>query len=303
MEVRKSERDAFRNWVTKIEWSIHAIFAFELAFAFQSELCGRTENGTWVLYFRLLGNLIGFFSVIYLLSMVHRLHDLEGINKLALRRIKLTLVAIFFIPLTRSFQSVTTSTTLSTSPLDSDTIIFKTVFYTCQLLPELIACFITSITDYRTLCDTGPWGDWTRRRVENGQPNTLSKSKILAHYFTLWRAPRLLKAYIRKIRGTHQDDQDIHMQGPLIREHSQKPSRNISRVNPEPAIILSKLDDSRSLIAALDTDKESIWTESSGFSSKQKIHPGSQASAQSSHSSLVEDINLWRPRFPRAFSL
>ena len=245
---------------------------------------------------------------------------MEGINKAALQRMKLSLLLILVIPITRCILSFETSTTLSSSPLDASNIISKVTFYLFQLLPELVVCLITAKTDYRTLCDTGTWGDYPRARVEKGLPAKPAWLTIVGSFFAPWRWPSLLGNFIfrmqrRRMERTSQARR-LHEYGykpesssyddgeKLLPDGSSfewKSSTNLQWNSPTN---LQDLDETH-FPSKGDTEKQSIRTAWSFSSSNRSSSASSQASSQAtigSKSSLIADINLWMPRLPTAFS-
>lgn len=246
-----------------------------------------------------------------LLSKIHSIRDVEGINKAALKRMKTTIIILLFVPLSRCFLSFETSTTLSASPADAEfgTIMFKVTFYVLQILPELAACLITAVTDYKALCDTGLWGDWPRWRVECGLPTQPRSITILLYLFMPWNWPRLLTAHKEDQKQTTQEKR-LHEYGfkcnPLSYDDGEKLLPNTSSVGWQSSINLSDLGRGPHIPTAVpDVEKQSIMTEVSFSSSNKSSSWGSKTSSVDnvgSKSSLVVDVNLWRPRFPAGLS-
>lgn len=219
--------------------------------------------------------------------MIYRLQDVQGVNRAALQRMKITLAAVSLVPLSHCFLSFDTATTLATSPVDPSTIASKLVFYLLQLSPELFACLLTAITNYRVLCDTGMWGDWPRSRVERGLPANLRVFAIIAYYLTPRRESHLLAACIRRIRRIRRNRRDQYVVGSLPHEDTQKLLPNTPSMTWQSTTHLSNLG---------DAEKQSVWTEWSFSSADQSVSRDSQTSSSQSHESLITDVGLWRPR-------
>jgi hypothetical protein len=237
---------------------------------------------------------------------------MEGINKAALQRMKLSLTLILFIPVTRCLLAFETSNTLTTSPLDASNIISKIAFYCFQLLPELVVCLITATTDYKTLCDTGKWGDWPRSRIEKGLPSTPTWLKNFGLCLAPWRWPRLLVNFILQWQRRRMDRASQarrlkeygYQPGSSSYEHGEKLLPNGSSFGWDSSTSLRDLEGVRHSLKD-DAEKQSIKTAWSSPSSNRSGFTGSQASSQAtmgSKSSLISDVNLWTPRLLTAFS-
>jgi hypothetical protein len=265
-----------------------------------------------VLARRFFSNLTALVVAAALLSTIRRVKEMEGINKAALQRMKLSLLLILVIPITRCLLSFETSTTLSSSPSDASNIISKVTFYLFQLLPELIVCLITAITDYRTLCDTGSWGDYPRARVEKGLPAKPAWLGIAGYFFTPWRWPRLLRNFILRMQRRRMERAT---QARRLHEYGYKPESS-SYDDAEKLLSTgtsfgwkssTDLPDPNETQHALkaDAEKQSIRTAWSFPSSNGSGSAGSQTSSRAtigSKSSLIADVNLWTPRLLTAFS-
>ena len=257
---------------------------------------------------------MGLFLASATLSMIHYLKDVEGINQQALKRFKVTMILVLFIPLSRCFLSFETATTLSASPADLKpaAIISKVAFYLLQITPELAACLITAFTDYKALCDTGVWGDWPRWRVEDGKPTKPKFFTILQCIFTPWKWRRLLSSQMSDRGRQRNQEARLHeydfKPDPLsYDEGGEKLLHNSSSsFGWQSSENLSTLDWNQRLgIRPADLETQSIQTEVS-FPLSDASSWGSKASSTGSvrsDSSLVTDVSLWKPQIPDAFSL
>lgn len=241
-----------------------------------------------------------------LLSTSRRLREVDGINKAALKRINLSLSLISLVPISRCLLSFETSTTLSTSPQDAGNIISKVAFYLFQLLPELAVCFITATTDYKTLCDTGRWGDYPRARVEKGLPPKPAWAIALGSFFTPCTWPRLLANWVLRMRSQRAIRREYgHKSEFSSHQDREKLLPGGSSIGWRSFVDLEELEDERPRIPGGDTEKESTRTVWSFSSSSPSGRGGSETSSNftiSSRSSLIEDVNLWTPRLPTAFT-
>jgi hypothetical protein len=292
----------------------------------QAEVTSINRDAPWILYCRqawleilfytyadaparrFFSNLSALFVAAGLLSTIRQVKEMDGINKAALQRMKLSLLLILVVPITRCLLSFETSTTLSSSPADASNIISKVAFYLFQLLPELIVCLITATTDYRTLCDTGRWGDYPRARVENGLPAKPAWLAVAAHFFG--RRPRLLEIFVLRMRHRRMASQArrLHEYGYNPESSSyddgEKLLPNGSSFGWKSSTDLQVLDETHHP-SKEDAEKQSIRTAWSFPSSNYSGSAGSQASSQAtmgSKSSLIADVNLWTPRLLTAFS-
>jgi len=257
------------------------------------------------------------FVVASLLTTLHQLKELDGISKPALQRMKITLIIILFIPLSRCTLSFQTATTSTSSATDPGTITDKVFFYFLQLLPEVTACLITAFTDYKTLCDVGKWGDYPRRRMEEGKPEYPGWFTIFARLFTPWQWQRLLVQYIvtRQAKRAQENPLDHRLQEYGLKSVPYEDRRTLL-ITPnssgwQSSVELTNLGKSDGW-SEIDAEKPRHileWPVSSnnpsGSSSSQASTIGtmtSKVSHSSQKSSLISDVKLWTPRLPAAFS-
>lgn len=307
-ETRKMEREKFRKSMERMDLWFVVLQFFQIFISIQSVLQAHKGGADWLLYCRFFGNLVAVFIAATLLSKLHSIKGMDGINKVALRRMRSTLIIILFIPLGRCFLSFDTATTLSASPVDSDprSIISKITFYAFQLLPELTACLITAPTDYKALCDTGMWMDWPRWRVESGLPAKHPCIAILQCIVTPWKWYRLVASRMcDKNKQQASQENRLHEYGfnndPLSYEDGEKLLPHKSSIGWQSSLNLSSAGKSQR--SSLDVERQSIQTEMTFASSDHSSSSGSQVSSGDSKSSLVADVNLWTPRFPTVFSV
>lgn len=184
-----------------------------------------------------------------------------------------------------------TATTLSTSPPSA--LPAKVAFYIFQALPELVACAIVVFTDYRSLCDTGSWGDYPRRRIENGLPPRPGWFNVLHLIFAPWRWPRFLGSWIIRRREKKEQAQS-EPSGLFIDDTREKSFRTLSYSRRQSLADLSILSPSH-----MDAEKQSIrmsiysrgWSTFGGG-----LSDTSTDKSESLPPPLITDVNLWRPR-------
>lgn len=238
--------------------------------------------------------------------MLYRFKKVENINQTAIRRIKLTLSILLVIPLFRAAVSFRTGTTLASSPQSA--IPAKVAFYLLQLLPEMAACLITTCTDYRTLCDTGIWGDHPRHRVENGQPAIPTTLTILGQIFRPWKWAAIILAW--KLRREKKQKLPPRPSGLFLDDDREKllPS-NSSSVGWQSSMALSTTGGVIS--SQIDEEKQSLRSDPSSTYSKEWSSFGSNTTITESKSAeqigadphtFIIDVKLWRPRLLPAFS-
>jgi hypothetical protein len=235
--------------------------------------------------------------------MLYRFKSVENINQTAIRRSKLTLSILLVIPLFRATVSFRTATTLSSSPPSA--IPAKVAFYLFQLLPEMAACLITACTDYRTLCDTGIWGDHPRRRVEAGKPATPKAITILALIFRPWKWTAFIPA--RTFQREMKQKSLPHPSGLFLDDDREKLLPiNSSSVGWQSSLVLS----TTATVTSSQADEEKRSGASSTYSRGWSSFGSNTTITESknrdqigaSQGTLITDVKLWRPHLPPAFS-
>jgi hypothetical protein len=243
-----------------------------------------------------------------LFSMLYRFQKVENINHTAIRRIKLTLSILLVIPLFRAAVSFRTATSRVSSPPSA--IPAKVAFYLLQLLPEMVACLITVNTDYRTLCDTGVWGDQPRHRVENGQPAIPPTIVILGQIVRPWRWSSLILAW--KLQREKKQNLPPTPPGLFLDDDREKlplPSNSSSTdwqstivLSPAGSVFSSQTDEEKQSIRSEPTSTYSKGWSSFGSNTTVTESKNGEQIGAGSHNTLITDVKLWRPRLPPAFS-
>lgn len=214
-----------------------------------------------------------------------------------------SLKVLMIIPVFRASVSMRTATTLSTSPPSA--LPAKVSFYLFQILPELVVCAIVVFTDYRNLCDTGSWGDYPRRRTENGLPPRPGWFSILHLIFAPWQWPRVLGSWIIRKREKKEQIQS-EPTGLFIDDTREKSFRTLSYSRRQ-----SLADSSTLSPAQMDAEKQSIRSKPMSIYSRGWSTFGGGSLDTSTDrieskmplpSPLITDVNLWRPRLPQGFS-
>lgn len=261
--------------------------------------------------------------------MLYRITNIEAINKKAVRRLHASafrkfiylriqgacaeVVPVLMVIYTfRSAVSRRMSASLLTSPASA--LPARIAFYICQLLPELIVLGICAITDYRQISDTGMWGDYPRRRIEQGLSPRSPFFLVMRIVFSPWQWQRVVYNWIRRWRErraqARAQSQSQAQIPPLFYDDTREKSfMSLSHSRRQSTTDLSTIRPSQ-----VDIEKQSTWSVPiSNYSRGWTVLGGSSCSASGDKpevkeslptppAPLVTDVNLWRPRLPPGFS-
>lgn len=298
---RREERVAIRKWGGNMELVVGMFQFLQIWSGFQTTSVHYRLPIVWVNAFRFCANCAILFAMIGLLSMVHKQKDIESINIVALKRQRMALSFLVIVPIFRAATSFQTIPSLTAS---SSRVPTKLFFYLCQLLPELIACSITILTDYRNLVDTGIHGDWPRSRIERGLPVIPPFLYAIGLMFMPWKwrlwscisaRKQMREARIERERAMVEERERLL---PIRSSAGWASSIELSTLGGTPS--------SSSTMQVSNQEKTSAWPATPSRSSLKTSSSSSSyktsASSTTHVSKLVTEVNLWRPSLPSAFS-
>lgn len=207
---------------------------------------------------------------------------LPNVSPQPLRRLKLASILLLVSALYRCTVSYRTTSTIDYLASPSS-IPPKVGLYLFQLLPELLSMTVISLTNFRSSCDTGPWGDVSRERIEKGK-------------HTDWKWFRLLF---------------IGPFGALLEFIKMAVRRRVDTVESEEkeeeqatTTLAGTEIEMQSGKSSLRSGKESVYSGYSGTTKRSWW--GSETIALDvttpSSSSLITDVSVWTPRSLPAFS-
>ncbi|KAG8825985.1 hypothetical protein FRC19_010064 [Serendipita sp. 401] len=304
---RAKERQTYRKWVHSTEIMIHIVQALQMALGSVAGNPYFITGETWFNYTRFALNILSLFIAGGVLSWMHRLKYVDNINPIVKHRLVISTTIILLVPLYRAATSFRMVSTDALSPPSS--IPPKIAFYLCQLLPELICCTISYMTDFRNMADTGTWGDSPRKRIEQGLAETPRFITYLKYFFMPWKLPKLLCKGVKSVwrkwktrRGRLDETLDS------MTEDREKLLPNASSIGWESSLELQSIGTGPTT-PQLGRDLEKASVVSSYPMTLKTQNLISSSSTVRSYSSrsipaqpLVHDIHLWKPRLPSSFS-
>ncbi|KAG8791978.1 hypothetical protein FRC17_008667, partial [Serendipita sp. 399] len=190
IESRAGERSLYRKWTGSTECVLVVAQSLQTAVAVLSAIPSFNAASGWIPITKFLLNLFSLFIVGGILAWIHRLKYVEMIHPVARRRLELSAIIILIVPIYRAAVSFRTASTLTTSPPSA--LPTKIGFYFLHLLPELVCCILSYMTDYRNFFDTDIWGDRPRARVEDGKHEISAFIRSLRYFVMPWKFPTLL---------------------------------------------------------------------------------------------------------------